>query len=289
MTLPARNGSPGQMISPRQHCPLTVVGLTGVGSALRCSNDEAQAIVSANRPARGVYSHKPSARQRTEAMDIQRIDTSDCHVARTDEIDDVGSERKEPVSSGSLSQPPLRAAMDGFLQSVERQAFVMARQSLDNDDDALEAVQDAMLKLCEHYAERPQAEWRALFFRILRNAMMDRLRPRGLRRLMRWLPTQRGASGQTEAIDDPADAMDNLPGPLVGPQEELQRSDDSAQLQAAVSRLPEKQREVFLLRCWQELSVRETAVAMDISEGSVKTHLSRAIGNLRHQLQELST
>lgn len=194
----------------------------------------------------------------------------------------------ESAPANDDRQVPLPESMDSFLESVERKAFVIARYSLRNDDDALDAVQDAMLKLCEKYADKPANEWNALFFRILHNALMDRHRPRGMNRLKRWIAAPGRSSGTEETIDGSADAMDNLPGQMAGPQDELLRTQQSGHLNAAVSQLPEQQRQVFLLRCWQELSVRETASALNISEGSVKTHLSRAVSALRKRLQETS-
>lgn len=160
----------------------------------------------------------------------------------------------------------------------------MARYALNNDDDALDTVQDAMLKLCESYGERPCAEWGPLFYRILHNSITDRHRPRGMNRLKRWL----GRSQPTELESDnvPADTMDTLPSEQPGPQDELQAVQRSSRISEALSLLSVQQREVFLLRRWQGLSVRETASAMNIGEGSVKTHLSRAIAALKESLQE---
>ncbi|ASJ71235.1 RNA polymerase sigma factor [Granulosicoccus antarcticus] len=200
--------------------------------------------------------------------------TSDCNSAQPERLQaDAGT----PLS------------IDAFLQSIERRAFVMARYALKNEDDALDAVQDAMLKLCESYADRPGDEWGPLFYRILQNGITDRVRPRGMNRLKRWVGRAIASANDAEQGDSTADTMDYLPSEQPGPQDELVSTQQSSRINHALSALPAQQREVFLLRRWQGLSVRETAEAMDISEGSVKTHLSRAVSALQGQLQEKGT
>src|SRR5260370_16861386 len=82
-----------------------------------------------------------------------------------------------------------RRELERFLAEVERRAFRIAQVSLRDPDDALDVVQDAMLKLARSYASRPSAEWRPLFYRILENAIPDLQRPTPLRnRFMTSLP-----------------------------------------------------------------------------------------------------
>ena len=177
-------------------------------------------------------------------------------------------------------------SIDDFLQSVERKAFVMARYALRNEDDALDAVQDAMLKLCERYIDRPHQEWPPLFDRILQNGITDRCRPRGMQRLKRWVLGGGDSSSEMAQDDSMRDTMDSLPSELPGPQDELSLTQRTGRINELLAELPARQREVFLLRSWQGLSVKEAAEAMNISDGSVKTHLSRAVTALRERLQE---
>ena len=173
-------------------------------------------------------------------------------------------------------------AMDigAFLRSIERRGFLMARMALGNDDDALDAMQDTMMRLVQRYANRPAAEWRPLFYRILRNRITDTRRRRTIRsRLFGWLEQREDEEEQDplERIADPA-ALD--PGRIVAGNETAEA------LMAAVARLPDRQQQAFMLRCWEGLSTAETASAMGCTEGSVKTHYSRAVHTLRERLGE---
>lgn len=170
-------------------------------------------------------------------------------------------------------------ALERFLADVERRAFRIARMATGNDDDALDLVQDAMLSLARHYGRRPQEEWRPLFHRILTNGIRDFSRRRRVRqRLFAWWPTradQEDAPPEPEAVD-----------PGAGPAEALEGSEAMAALEAALTALPERQREAFVLRTLEGLDVAATAVAMGCSEGSVKTHYFRAVHTLRERLGE---
>lgn len=168
--------------------------------------------------------------------------------------------------------------LEAFLRSVERRSFLMARLALGNDDDALDALQDTMLRLVQRYADRPPAQWRPLFHRMLQNRITDTRRRRAVRaRLFGWMERTR---------DDHEDSpIDELPDPAVTDPARLTASEHAAStLTAAVAALPRRQQQAFMLRCWEGLSTTETAAAMGCSEGSVKTHYSRALAALREQL-----
>jgi len=183
----------------------------------------------------------------------------------------------------SATVDPTAQALNGFLASVERRAYRMAQIALRHEQDALDAVQDAMLQLARRYARRPSDEWRPLFYRILENRIRDLQRRRAVRsRVLAFLPW----SGES---DDDGDPVERAPDPSPGPAAEVEGGEIGAALQLAVSRLPARQREAFLLRSLEGLDVAETAAAMGCSEGSVKTHYSRAVQNLREQLGEFRT
>lgn len=170
-------------------------------------------------------------------------------------------------------------SMDAFLAQVERRAFRMAELNLGHREDALDAVRDAMLRLVKHYSDKPPQEWTPLFWGILRRRIVDLQRRRKVRSIVvGWL------GGKDEDGDDlPAwEPADTAPGPL----ERLHDSQSYADMAAAVKRLPQRQREAFMLRVLEGLDVAETAQAMGCSEGSVKTHLSRALQRLRDQLED---
>jgi RNA polymerase sigma-70 factor (ECF subfamily) len=173
------------------------------------------------------------------------------------------------------------AALNRFLAGVEKRAFRMARIALRHDEDAMDAVQDAMLKLAQRYSSRDPGEWPALFYRILQNRVRDLQRRRMVRgRVMALLPWRRD---EDDAAPDPiADAAD----PAQGPADLVEGAAMLVELEIALHALPARQREAFLLRSVEGLDVAATAQAMGCSDGSVKTHYFRALQALRAKLGE---
>lgn len=168
--------------------------------------------------------------------------------------------------------PP--ATLEAFLAGIDGRAFRFAEVALRHREEALDVVQDAMMKMLG-YRQRPPTEWSPLFWSILRNRIIDAQR-RNLFRL-RWL-----RPGSTSEDGEALDWADDGPDPS--------RSNDSreawTQISLALGTLPTRQREAFTLRVLEELDVADTARAMGCSEGSVKTHLSRAREALQKQLEE---
>src|SRR5277367_3134640 len=173
--------------------------------------------------------------------------------------------------------------LEKFLAEIERRAFRMAQVALRDADDAMDVVQDAMLKLTRSYASRPSAEWRPLFYRILENGIRDLQRRRTVRkRIMTWLP------GSKEDPDNEAqDPLDNVADTAPAAPERLMQDQAMQKLETSLRELPARQREAFMLRNFEGLDVAGTATAMGCSEGSVKTHYSRAVHTLRGQLGEV--
>ena len=171
--------------------------------------------------------------------------------------------------------------LNRFLAEVERRALRIAEIGVRDRDDALDLVQDAMIKLVRKYGNRPNAEWAPLFYRILQNGVRDWHRRQAVRnRVMVWF-------GRGTTDGDEYDAVAAAPDPIGrSPDEELQNSQAMDSLEAAVHGLPTRQREAFMLRTFEGLDVAGTAVAMGCSQGSVKTHYSRAIHSLRKTLGE---
>ncbi len=171
--------------------------------------------------------------------------------------------------------------LERFLANIERRAFRIARIALRNDDDALDVVQDAMLQLARKYAARPEAEWRPLFYRILQNRVRDYQRRRQIRnRLFAWWP---GSDNADEDNGDPVAFASDARPPIV---DQLATTEAMRLLEGALAVLPARQQEAFMLRNFEGLDVAQTAAAMRCSEGSVKTHYSRAVHTLRTQLTD---
>jgi len=173
-------------------------------------------------------------------------------------------------------------ALSQFLAGVELKAFKIAQAALRHEDDALDAVQDAMMQLARAYADRPAEQWKPLFYRILENRIRDMQRRRTVRgRVMAWLPI-RG-----EDDDEDFDPVAQAPSAEPQPVRRLELAEAIGALEQALEALPPRQRQAFLLRTLEGLDVAETAAAMGCSEGSVKTHYFRAVQTLRAQLGEL--
>lgn len=157
----------------------------------------------------------------------------------------------------------------------------MAQVAVKDVDEALDIVQDAMLTLVRKYAHKPQEQWRPLFYRILKNRITDSHRRNSVKRKLFFA----GWSGQGEdaASDDPVDRAAALDS--SNPDRRLQLDGAANELQDAVGRLPARQQQAFLLRTLEGLNVADTALAMQCSQGSVKTHYSRALAALRLALE----
>lgn len=181
----------------------------------------------------------------------------------------LDNERKESTLDQSR-------AMDRFLAEVERRAFRIAQFAVRDPDDAMDIVQDAMIRLVRSYAKRPAAEWKPLFFRILRNRITDHQRRQGVtRRVFAWFNRDPDGDLASDPVADaPADTADR-------PDRRVAMSDAMTSLEDAVTALPARQQQAFLLRAMEGLDVATTASAMGCSEGSVKTHYSRAVRTLR--------
>jgi RNA polymerase sigma-70 factor (ECF subfamily) len=173
--------------------------------------------------------------------------------------------------------------LEKFLAEIERRAFRMAQVALQDADDALDVVQDTMLKLVRNYAAKPSAQWRPLFYRILENGIRDLQRRRSVRkRFMVWLP-----GPKDDPDNESQDPLDSVADSAPAVPEQLMQAQAMQQLEASLHGLPARQREAFMLRNFEGLDVADTAAAMGCSEGSVKTHYSRAVHALREQLGEV--
>ena len=178
------------------------------------------------------------------------------------------------LESETTAPPVLPVSLDVFLADIGPRAFRFAEAGLRQRDDALDAVQDAMIKMLG-YRERPAGEWTPLFWSILRSRVIDLQRRRNFRLRFMAAPGER----DEDSLIDWAD-------PGAGPSQVNDRRETYARLTAALRQLPPRQREAFSLRVLEELDVATTARAMGCSEGSVKTHLSRAREALQKQMEE---
>lgn len=172
-------------------------------------------------------------------------------------------------------------ALERFLAGVERRAYRMALLATGAREDALDVVQETMFKLARRYGQRDEAEWGPLFQRILQTTIRDWYRRRVVRERFRvWLGGRENDGSRVAPWED-------APAPEhVEPSRAVARQQSLARLEQALGTLPLRQRQAVLLRIWEGLDVAQTADAMGCSQGSVKTHYSRAVHTLRDLLGE---
>lgn len=189
----------------------------------------------------------------------------------------VSSPREQDIGVTALKR---QQELDRFLKDVERRALRFAEIAIRNRDDAMDIVQEAMIRLARNYAGKPPEQWTPLFYRILQNRIRDWQRRQAVRnRVMVWF-------GRNDPDDD-YDPVAAAPDPMARrPEDELGTDRAMDELAAALERLSPRQREAFMLRTFEGLDVAGTATAMGVSEGSVKTHYSRAVHTLRGALGE---
>lgn len=170
-------------------------------------------------------------------------------------------------------------SLDAFLADVQARALMMARMATGDVDEALDLVQDAMTAFVRRYAGHPPEQRRPLFYRVLNNRITD-----WYRRRARWSLRIFGGLRASDAFADGPDPMAET-APAERPDGVASDGEFGVALERALGRLPGRQRQVFLLRAWEGLDVQETASALGISAGSIKTHYFRALASLREALE----
>ena len=178
--------------------------------------------------------------------------------------------------------------MADFLAAVERRAYKQAMFAVRDEHTALDIVQDSMLKISEKYSDRPPAELPLLFQRILQNTIRDFYRRQKVRSM--WTtPMSSLINEDSEGDHDPLETIEveNESPYAAPPPQQLERAQVLASIEKCLIKLPARQREAFILRYWEEMDVAEAASAMGCSEGSVKTHCSRATHTLAEALKKM--
>jgi RNA polymerase sigma-70 factor (ECF subfamily) len=184
------------------------------------------------------------------------------------------------------SQLATELELSEFLKSVEKRAFKRSVYHVRNDDAALDIVQDSMMKLAEHYGHKSVEELPMLFQRILTNCTLDWFRRQKTQNAL----FSNMSDFESDSIDGEFDLLETLQ--VSGVQEfheSTESQTDRAQtlhaIELEIQELPARQREAFLMRYWEDMDVAETAAAMGCSQGSVKTHCSRAVHALAQALK----
>lgn len=176
--------------------------------------------------------------------------------------------------------------LSDFLKSIEKRAFKRTVYAVRDDEAALDIVQESMIRLAEKYADRPPGEWPMIFQRIMSNATMDWFRRQKVRNAVIQNLSDFDPGGETDEFDL-LESLQSVEGALGAESaaDSVSRQQILLAIETEVSELPARQREAFLLRYWEEFDVSETAEVMGCSEGSVKTHCSRAVHALAKALR----
>lgn len=182
---------------------------------------------------------------------------------------------RQPITRPGEGPLASRSELSTFLEGVEKRAFKQAVFAVRDEEAALDIVQDAMLRLSEKYGHRPVAELPLLFHRIVQNAIRDWFRRQKVRSLWTTLFSSLGGRGEDDD-QDPLETLEVADGGGTSPADGLEQSQVIEIIEQELKKLPPRQREAFIMRYWEELDVADTAKAMGCSEGSVKTHCSRA-------------
>lgn len=186
-----------------------------------------------------------------------------------------------PMTEHANAAIALRGRLDSFLRTIERRALRMAQLAVGDLDDALELVQDSMLGFVKSYSDKPESDWSPLYWRVLDSRIQDHHRRQTVRRRWRVFFT-----AQTDG-DDEHDPLAEIADPVTSsPLDRMQGNEAGRAIDAALRALPDRQRQAFLLRIWEGFDVAATAQVMGCSEGSVKTHLFRAMDALKKRLED---
>jgi RNA polymerase sigma-70 factor, ECF subfamily len=224
------------------------------------------------------FEHDPASTGRIATFLQVRL----CHYPESG----VSTRSKGPTKITAGSILATEQELSDFLKNVEKRAFKRSVYLVRDEDAALDIVQDSMIKLTVNYGDKPAAELPMLFQRILQNTTLDWFRRQKTHRAVFSNLSEFEVAGEDGEFDllETLEAIDSSEG-TESAETSNQRTQILAQIDAAVQQLPARQREAFLMRYWEEMDVAETAAAMGCSEGSVKTHCSRAVQSLARVLQ----
>ena len=192
-----------------------------------------------------------------------------------------------PKSSHSENLSAVKSTAEqrlkNFMQDVTGRALVMMESATQGQHGiAMDLVQEAFISLHKSYADKATDEWYPLFYTILNNKLQDWRRKEARR------ASPFSLFRKVSLDSDDEEAMDIVDESTPNPLQFLDQALAVEEIQDAISRLPVRQQQAFMLRAWEGFDTQTTAQIMDCSEGSVKTHYHRAIQGLRSSLAHLN-
>ena len=188
-----------------------------------------------------------------------------------------------PVTTSHTATVSNELTMEQFLIDIEKKAYRMVEISVRDHGEAMDILQEGMIKLVTNYSDKPSQQWKPLFYRILNNKITDWHRHQKVKNLLFFWKSEK-ADDNEEALD----LIDNIEDKFSGqkaPVEALEKLQQQESVVEVLSGLSVKQQQCFMLRSWEGMSVAETANIMGCSEGSVKTHYSRAVHKIKQMLE----
>lgn len=177
---------------------------------------------------------------------------------------------------------PPYSTLEEFLKYIERRAFHIARLSTRQIDDAHDIVQEAMYKLVEKYAHKQPLDWKPLFFTILNSKITDYYRRNAIKDKI-FLNEKSTTTKHEDYLN--WENHGAIASSTSEPNSRLLQQRNVNELSRCIEQLSHRQKQAFMMRCWEGYSTQETAILMACSEGSVKTHYSRAISKLKNMLE----
>lgn len=175
------------------------------------------------------------------------------------------------------NSPDLNHKLDEFLRGCQKQAYGIAYLSTKHKSDSLDVIQNTMIAFVKYYHSKPEDQWRPLFYKVLQNKINDHFRS-----TKRWFNIFTNPKDE----DSEESLFNRQESQIESPTQYFESDEIKENVSKAISELPERQRQAVIYRLWQGFSVKETAHIMKVSQGSIKTHLSRALSNLKGQLGE---
>jgi RNA polymerase sigma-70 factor (ECF subfamily) len=168
--------------------------------------------------------------------------------------------------------------LDLFFRECQKQAYSIVYINIKKKSDSLDVIQNTMIAFVKHYKLKPESQWRPLFFKVLQNKINDHFRAN-----KKWMHLFVSQSEEDRQEKNKQLKIAEKETPIKN----FEANEIYKKVSQAISGLPERQKQVVIYRLWQGFSVYETANIMKVSQGSIKTHLSRALTNLKGQLGEL--
>jgi RNA polymerase sigma-70 factor (ECF subfamily) len=180
-----------------------------------------------------------------------------------------------PITQEHIKSMDLNDQLNQFIISHEKKAYSIAFMSLRHQEDALDVIQDVMIKFVVKYKNKNKDLWAPLFYRMLHNRITD-IHRANTKKKKYFIFFDKSEDDIFENITDTSE---------LAILDQIDNAMKIENLQEVLNSLPVRQLQAFVCRIWEGLSVAQTAKSMKCSQGSVKTHLFRALKHIRKEIK----